>query len=24
MIKHYRHEFEHHVEHKRCMVPTYV
>ena len=24
MIKHYRHEFEHHVEHKQCMVPTYV
>ncbi|MEO8855832.1 MAG: NADH-quinone oxidoreductase subunit NuoF [Burkholderiaceae bacterium] len=24
MIKHYRHEFEFHVEHKTCMVPTYV
>ena len=24
MIKHYRHEFEHHVEHKTCMVPAYV
>ena len=20
MLKHYRHEFEHHIEHKRCMV----
>jgi NADH-quinone oxidoreductase subunit F len=24
MIKHFRHEFEHHVEHKTCMVPAYV
>ncbi len=24
MLKHYRHEFEHHVEHKRCVVPAYV
>ncbi len=24
MIKHFRHEFEHHVQHKTCMVPTYV
>ena len=24
MIKHFRHEFEHHVEHKTCMVPSYV
>jgi NADH-quinone oxidoreductase subunit F len=24
MIKHYRHEFEYHVEHKTCMVPAYV
>jgi NADH-quinone oxidoreductase subunit F len=24
MIKHFRHEFEHHVEHKQCMVSTYV
>ncbi len=24
MIKHFRHEFEHHVEHKTCMVPIYV
>ena len=24
MIKHFRHEFEYHVEHKTCMVPTYV
>jgi len=23
-IKHYRHEFEHHIEHKTCMVPAYV
>ncbi len=24
MIKHFRHEFEHHVEHKTCTVPAYV
>jgi NADH-quinone oxidoreductase subunit F len=24
MLKHYRHEFEYHVEHKTCMVPAYV
>ncbi|MEO8544113.1 MAG: NADH-quinone oxidoreductase subunit NuoF [Burkholderiaceae bacterium] len=24
MIKHYRHEFEYHVEHKSCMVPANV
>ena len=24
MIKHFRHEFEHHVTHKTCMVPAYV
>jgi NADH-quinone oxidoreductase subunit F len=24
MIKHFRHEFEYHVEHKTCMVPAYV
>ena len=24
MIKHFRHEFVHHVEHKTCMVPAYV
>lgn len=24
MIKHFRHEFEHHIEHKTCMVPAYV
>jgi len=24
MIKHYRHEFEYHVDHKTCMVPAYV
>jgi len=24
MIKHFRHEFDHHVEHKTCMVPAYV
>jgi NADH-quinone oxidoreductase subunit F len=24
MIKHFRHEFAHHVEHKTCMVPAYV
>ena len=23
-IKHFRSEFEHHVEHKRCLVPEYV
>jgi NADH-quinone oxidoreductase subunit F len=23
-LKHYRAEFEHHVEHKRCIVPAYV
>ena len=23
-IKHYRHEFEHHIEHKTCVVPAYV
>ena len=23
-IKHFRHEFEHHIEHKTCMVPQYV
>jgi NADH-quinone oxidoreductase subunit F len=23
-LKHYRAEFEHHVEHKRCVVPAYV
>jgi NADH-quinone oxidoreductase subunit F len=23
-IKHYRDEFAHHIEHKRCVVPTYV
>ncbi|HJU21892.1 MAG TPA: NADH-quinone oxidoreductase subunit NuoF [Casimicrobiaceae bacterium] len=23
-IKHFRSEFEHHIEHKRCLVPTYV
>ena len=23
MIKHFRHEFEYHVEHKTCMVPAY-
>jgi NADH-quinone oxidoreductase subunit F len=23
-LKHYWNEFEHHVEHKRCVVPTYV
>jgi NADH-quinone oxidoreductase subunit F len=23
-IKHYRAEFEHHIEHKRCLVPDYV
>jgi len=24
MIKHFRHEFDHHVTHKTCMVPAYV
>lgn len=24
MLKHYRHEFEYHIEHKTCMVPAYV
>ena len=24
MIKHFRHEFEHHITHKTCMVPAYV
>ena len=24
MIKHFRHEFAHHIEHKTCMVPAYV
>jgi NADH-quinone oxidoreductase subunit F len=24
MIKHFRHEFEYHVEHKTCMVPAYI
>jgi NADH-quinone oxidoreductase subunit F len=24
MIKHFRPEFEYHVEHKTCMVPAYV
>ena len=24
MLKHFRHEFEHHIEHKRCVVPAYV
>src|SRR3954447_5658159 len=23
-IKHYRDEFQHHIEHKRCLVPAYV
>ncbi len=23
-IKHYREEFEYHIEHKRCLVPTYI
>jgi len=23
-LKHYRKEFEHHIEHKTCMVPTYL
>jgi NADH-quinone oxidoreductase subunit F len=24
MIKHFRDEFVHHVEHKTCLVPQYV
>jgi NADH-quinone oxidoreductase subunit F len=24
MIKHFRSEFEYHIEHKTCMVPAYV
>jgi NADH-quinone oxidoreductase subunit F len=24
MLKHFRHEFEHHITHKTCMVPAYV
>jgi NADH-quinone oxidoreductase subunit F len=24
MIKHFRHEFEHHIAHKTCMVPAVV
>ena len=24
MIKHFRHEFEYHIEHKTCMVPAHV
>jgi NADH-quinone oxidoreductase subunit F len=24
MIKHFRHEFEHHIAHKTCMVPAYI
>ena len=23
-IKHFRHEFEHHIAHKTCLVPRYV
>jgi NADH-quinone oxidoreductase subunit F len=23
-IKHYRDEFQHHIEHKKCLVPDYV
>ena len=23
-IKNYREEFEHHIEHKRCLVPAYI
>ncbi len=23
-LKHYRDEFAHHVEHKSCVVPTYI
>lgn len=24
MIKHFRDEFQHHIDHKRCLVPTYL
>jgi len=24
MLKHYRHEFEHHIAHKTCMVGAYA
>jgi NADH-quinone oxidoreductase subunit F len=24
MMKHYRHEFEHHITHKTCTVAAYV
>jgi len=24
MIKHFRSEFEYHIENKRCLVPAYV
>jgi NADH-quinone oxidoreductase subunit F len=24
MIKHFKHEFVHHIEHKTCVVPQYV
>jgi NADH-quinone oxidoreductase subunit F len=24
MLKHFRHEFEHHITHNTCMVPAYV
>ena len=23
-IAHFRDEFQHHIDHKRCLVPTYV
>jgi len=23
-VKHFRDEFQHHIDHQRCMVPTYV
>jgi len=23
-IKHFRDEFQHHIDHKKCLVPTYV
>ena len=23
-VKHFRDEFQHHIDHKRCLVPTYV
>jgi NADH-quinone oxidoreductase subunit F len=23
-IKHYRDEFQHHIEHKQCLVPHYI